>query len=147
MSRSQVFTVGEAAVLLGYSRSSVYARLKEGSLTRSTDDAGRSGVDPDSVQTFLASPPPRARPRGPKDDRGNGDRSKSPDHRETVTRLQMVREAEARSREAERQAAKHLRKALKWQQQATAHQAEVSHQMDELLIQFMTPDSLAEDRN
>ena len=142
MEEAQVITITEAAALLGYSRSSIYARLNDGSLTRGSGISGKSGVTVSSAHAYLANPPARARPRGSAPASVAFPATPAVDHRETVSRLQMVREAEARSRAAERRAAKHLRKALRWQQTAALHQATASREMDSLLVQLMTPNSL-----
>jgi hypothetical protein len=138
-----VMSVSAAATALGYSRSTIHDRLNSGDLDRGVDGRGRKGVTAESVERYRAHPPPRSRKRPPPDGEVMAELQRENRRlRETISRLQMVREKEAAARRAETEANRHLRKALRKQAQATALTAEAGTELDELLIQYLTPDTI-----
>ena len=140
-----VVSVTRAAALLGYSRGTIYLRLASGDLQRAEDVRGRTGVTLESIRDYLNDPPPGSwsRPPAIQPDVVAALRSENARLHEVVIRLRMAREKDAAARLAEAKANRHLRRALKFQSQATALSNEAGAQMDELLTQFLTPDSPA----
>lgn len=145
-------SVKRAAMMLGYSsRSTIYSRIESGDLTAGTDSQGRTTVTVASIEKYLANPPAGSWSRPDAEVASPAPASAEPDEelssvraenvrlRETVSRLQMVREKEAEARAAEAAANRHLRRALKKRGQALELSAAALAEMDELITLFTTP--------
>ena len=141
-------SAAQAAKMLGYrSRGTVYARIKAGDLDSELDSRGRRRVTVESIRDYLANPPAGSWSR----EKAAAPEGDAPDVslllienarlRETVTRLQMAREKESAARNAQAAANRHLRKALRKETEATALTAEASAELDDLLVQFLIPDT------
>lgn len=151
-SRPAVVSITHAARLLGYSRTTVYARLDRGDLEEALDAQGRRGVSMASIDAYLSHPPPGSWRRTRLVDASITDgraavevsrlSAENARLREVVTRLQMVREREAKAHAEEAEANRLLVRALRKRGKAHASTKAAVAELDELLTQFLTPDTI-----
>lgn len=135
-------SVAQAAAILRYSRTTIYARIESGDLEAVTDGRGRQRVTLASIRSYEHNPPPGSWARERHREHEAGDlRLEVLRLREVVTRLRLARERDVEARRAQEASNRHLRKALKLQAEATAHAHEAGQELDELLTQFLVPDT------
>lgn len=135
-------SVARAASMLGYSRTTVYARIRAGNLATTTDKNGRLRVTVDSISSYLRDPPAGSWSRtSTAHDESSSIRSENARLHEVVARLRIARELDAEARRAQEAANRLLRKALKKQAAATALAHATNQELDDLLTQFLVPDA------